>query len=74
MPRGQDLDLKRRYRRQRTFVGGHGLRRRRGSVRPELVPLVVFALALLVVCVTGSLQGARQRVQQPAGVSAPAHP
>jgi hypothetical protein len=67
MPWGQDLDLMRRYRRTRGRVGSRGERRRRRFWRRDLIALIVFALALLVVGLISSAQGVGQRIHEHIG-------
>lgn len=73
MPWGQDLDLRRRYRRPDAFVGRRERRRRR-SQRRGLAALIVVVVALLVVSMIASIQGTHQPGHEPVGRHAPAHP
>lgn len=72
MPRGQDFDLKRCYRRSGAFVG-RPERRQRRSRRRASAALVVVVVALLVVSVVASIRGAHQPEQQPISQGAPDH-
>lgn len=73
MRRGQDLDLRRRYRRPDALVG-RPERRRRRSRRRGLAALVVMVMALLVVTLIANIQRAHQLDHEPAGRRVAAHP
>lgn len=74
MARRQDLDLKRRYRRAGVRVGDRGELRPRRSRRGGLIPMILFAVAFLVIGLVSSIPGARERAQDSVGRAAPAHP